>query len=87
MQQLFGRAADLTDAALDHTVPADASDDDGLDSAGAADATASTVTEVSNTFNVNVALGDRAAPADREALRDALVAILRDGARRQGLDV
>ncbi len=87
MQPLFGRAADLTDAALDHAVPADASDNDGLDAAAPADATAAPVTQVSNTFNVSVALGDRAAPADREALRDALVAILRDGARRQGLDV
>jgi hypothetical protein len=42
---------------------------------------------VSNTFNVNVALGTGIGPAEREALQDALVDLLRDAARRQGLDI
>ena len=44
---------------------------------------------VSNNFNVSVALGDvsSAAGRDPQQLQDALVALLRDAARRQGLDV
>ncbi len=50
--------------------------------------------QVRSTVNVSVILGsgdaaslNAADPAVREALRDALVAILRDDARRQGLDL
>ena len=44
---------------------------------------------VSNNFNVTVALGDTSSAAGRDPqqLQDALVALLRDAARRQGLDV
>ena len=44
---------------------------------------------VSNNFNVSVALGDASSAAGRDPqqLQDALVALLRDAARRQGLDV
>jgi hypothetical protein len=42
---------------------------------------------VANTFNVSIAVGDGLAGIDREALQDALVDLLRDAARRQGLDV
>lgn len=44
---------------------------------------------VSNNFNVTVALGDASSAAGRDPqqLQDALVALLRDAARRQGLDV
>jgi len=44
---------------------------------------------VSNNFNVSVALGDASSAAGRDPqqLHDALVALLRDAARRQGLDV
>jgi hypothetical protein len=50
---------------------------------------------VRSTVNVNVAIGGSSSatawnatdPALREALRDALVDILRDDARRQGIDL
>jgi len=44
---------------------------------------------VNNNFNVTVALGDASSAAGRDPqqLQDALVALLRDAARRQGLDV
>lgn len=44
---------------------------------------------VNNNFNVTVALGDASSAAGRDPqqLHDALVALLRDAARRQGLDV
>lgn len=43
---------------------------------------------VSNHFHVSVALaGDGPAPRDAQELETALVALLRDAARRQGLDV
>lgn len=67
------------------------------DSEGRADAQSEAAAElpvtpapqVSNTFNVNVALRgeERPAATDREALRDGLVEVLRESARRQGLDV
>lgn len=44
---------------------------------------------VANHFHVNVALGDTAGTAgrDRNQLEETLTALLRDAARRQGLDV
>ncbi len=42
---------------------------------------------VSNTFNVTVAMAGNAGPVEREALQDALADLLRDAARRQGLDL
>ncbi|MBL0692165.1 hypothetical protein [Comamonas sp. JC664] len=44
---------------------------------------------VRNTFNVNVHLDPSSAPAglDRDALEDALIDLLRDTARRHGLEV
>lgn len=42
---------------------------------------------VSNTFNVTVAMAGNSSPVDREALQDALTDLLRDAARRQGLDL
>lgn len=43
---------------------------------------------VNNHFHVSVALaGDGSAPRDAQELETALVALLRDAARRQGLDV
>lgn len=42
---------------------------------------------VSNTFNVTVAMAGSIGPVEREALQDALADLLRDEARRQGLDL
>lgn len=42
---------------------------------------------VSNTFNVTVAMAGNSGPVEREALQDALTDLLRDAARRQGLDL
>jgi hypothetical protein len=44
---------------------------------------------VANHFHVNVALGDTTGTAgrDRNQLEETLTALLRDAARRQGLDV
>jgi hypothetical protein len=88
MQPVLNRAANITDAALDQNAASDMSDDDDPDPDMPSGATAtSTAPLVNNTFNVTVAIGDRASPVDREALRDALVSILRDGARRNGIDI
>ena len=88
MQTVLGRAADLTDAALGQAESDDTLDRDDPDMAALEGATTtSPATQVSNTFNVNVAIGERVSATGYEALRDALIAILRDSARRQGLDV
>lgn len=75
MDPVLDKAWQLTDAALspDQT-PAP---------------TGSDAPRVSNNFNVTVALGDASSAAGRDPqqLHDALVALLRDAARRQGLDV
>jgi hypothetical protein len=42
---------------------------------------------ISNTFNVSVAMAASIGPVEREALQDALADLLRDAARRQGLDL
>jgi hypothetical protein len=42
---------------------------------------------VNNTFNVSVHVPSEGAPADREALEQAITDILRDAARRHGLEV
>jgi hypothetical protein len=42
---------------------------------------------ISNTFNVTVAMAGNIGPVEREALQDALADLLRDAARRQGLDL
>ncbi len=62
--------------------------EDSRDEPVTADATQATVPRVSNTFNVNVAVGANQDPAaDAGALEDALVELLRSAARRQGLEV
>ena len=75
MQPVLSRAADLAEPGWE---------DDPADAPASPPA-------VSNTFNVNVALGGgpgaTLGPTEREALQDALVDLLRDAARRQGLDV
>ncbi|MBP7394916.1 MAG: hypothetical protein KA945_13920, partial [Zoogloea sp.] len=75
MDPVLDKAWQLTDAALspDQT-PAPAGPD---------------TPRVNNNFNVTVALGDASSAAGRDPqqLQDALVALLRDAARRQGLDV
>lgn len=45
--------------------------------------------QVKNTFNVNVSLagGERYGPAELEQMRDALMQVLGEAARRHGLDV
>lgn len=42
---------------------------------------------ISNTFNITVAMAGSTGPVEREALQDALTDLLRDAARRQGLDL
>jgi hypothetical protein len=75
-----------------------ASPDFGDDGIGLADDGSSSTAgrpQASSTVNVNVAIGSAAAaaawnatdPVVREALRDALIEILRDDARRQGIDL
>lgn len=83
LEPTLDRAYDATNRALARDVEGRA----GADSEPAAES--APAPQVSNTFNVNVDLrGDEGtAAADREALRDALVAVLRESARRQGLDV
>lgn len=76
MAPVLDKAWQLTDAALP------ASDD--------APPAATDAPRVTNQFNVTVALGGEAtdtAGRDPRQLEDALVALLRDAARRQGLDV
>jgi hypothetical protein len=88
VQPVLTRAAELTDAALSQAGAGDWPDEDDVGEAMTADpARTAATTQVSNTFNVTVAMGERTSPADREALRDTLVAILRDSARRQGIDI
>ncbi len=90
MRPIFDRAADLTGAAEDDW-PEDGTDP-GDGGEGTPDLNFDVPAErrtpaVNNTFNVTVAMGDPTAPAaDREMLRDAIAEILRDGARRQGLE-
>ncbi len=77
MDPVLDRAWQLTDAALQPATDAAP--------APAADTPAP---RVANHFHVNVALGsDTAAGRDPQQLQDALAALLRDAARRQGLDV
>ncbi len=77
MDPVLERAWQLTDTALQpaaDTPPAPAAD--------------APAPRVANHFHVNVALGsDTAAGRDPQQLQDALAALLRDAARRQGLDV
>lgn len=75
MDPVLDKAWQLTDAALP------TSDD--------APPAASDAPRVTNQFNVTVALGEATDTAGRDPrqLEDALVALLRDAARRQGLDV
>lgn len=75
MDPVLDKAWQLTDAALP------ASDD--------APPAATDAPRITNQFNVTVALGEAADTAGRDPrqLEDALVALLRDAARRQGLDV
>jgi hypothetical protein len=51
----------------------------------AADPSGVAPTQVSNTFNVKVALGGNASPGDVRQIEDAVADWLRDSARRQGL--
>lgn len=92
MEPVFDKAWALTDATLGSTSAAPDSPASSLpgaqppgDEAGTTD-----VPRVNNHFHVNVALSNDAAGSSREdpqRLEDALVALLRDAARRQGLDV
>ena len=60
----------------------------GLDAnASDGDAAQPPTPSIQTIFNVNVAMESGQPLSDREAIRDALVDILRDGARRQGLDL
>ena len=76
MAPVFEKAWRLTDAAL----PADRSEPPPA---------TPEAPRVANHFHVNVALGEAAGSAsrDRSPLEEALTALLRDAARRQGLDV
>ncbi len=76
MAPVFEKAWRLTDAAL----PADRSEPPPA---------TPEAPRVANHFHVNVALGEAAGSAsrDRSLLEEALTALLRDAARRQGLDV
>lgn len=75
MGPVLDKAWQLTDANLQDT------DDDQA-------APVSASPRVSNHFHVSVALaGDGSAPRDAQELETALVALLRDAARRQGLDI
>lgn len=75
MSPVLDKAWQLTDTALRGT------DDDQPLSMSASP-------RVNNHFHVSVALaGDGSAPSDARELEAALVALLRDAARRQGLDV
>lgn len=86
MDPVFEQAWQLTDAAL---APAQEGPDSALPP-GAAPADAPDTPRVTNHFHVSVALsGDADGGPGREPqqFEDALVALLRDAARRQGLDV
>lgn len=69
--------------------------DDGIGLADDGSSSTAGRPQASSTVNVNVAIGSAAAaaawnatdPVVREALRDALIEILRDDARRQGIDL
>lgn len=83
----IGRVADALEPVLDKAwqlTDAGLRQDEGIDPA----APMSGGPRVNNHFHVSVALaGDGAAPRDAQELETALVALLRDAARRQGLDV
>jgi hypothetical protein len=98
MRPVFDRAAALTDMTLaaddawpiaNGAPPGSISSVDRPQSDGPVPPVAGpTPAQVNNNFSVTVAMGaSRDDALDREALQDALVAILRDAARRQGLDV
>lgn len=82
-----GRVADALEPVLDKAwqlTDAGLRQDQGIDPA----APMPGGPRVNNHFHVSVALaGDGAAPRDAQELETALVALLRDAARRQGLDV
>jgi hypothetical protein len=89
MRPMFDRAADLTGSAVERWTANESVMVDGDDPSnfGIEPPMTPQGPSVNNTFNVTVAMGDRSgSPTDREMLRDAIVEILRDGARRQGLD-
>ena len=77
----------VTDAALPTAAALDAAPPPGTDTAASADPAGAP--RVNNHFHVNVALGSDSAGSGRDPrqLEDALVTLLRDAARRQGLDV
>lgn len=75
------RIADAMEPVFDRALELD----EAADPPGAAPG--GTAPSVRNTFNVQIALADAPGLADREALQDALVDLLRDAARRHGLDV